>query len=194
MTEPLKKRKTDFKHIMYGGMIDIEDFNTSSPNKRRLRNQADAMDFQAELDRKRRLKKELEPYKDMTLEQLREQKIISNTDGRPSSSLTDEKWQKELILRKMFVIPYRDGSSKKLTGPYAKEFGGRNEQTQRVYDGCTNWQSYCSYINDVLENIRAGQVDYCYYIYQILDLLKFHYDDLQTKYCDGYWNIWLTAR
>lgn len=59
------------------------------------------------------------------------------------------------------------------------------------YPGCTNYQEYCSYINDVLSNIRAGQKDYGYFIYQIMDLAKFHYHDLRTKYCDGYWEVWL---
>ena len=78
-----------------------------------------------------------------------------------------------------------------MKGKYSKESGIWNEETNGTYHGLTNWQSYCSYINDVLRNIRKGQVDYCYYIYQILDLLKFHYSDLKTKYCDGYWEVWL---
>ena len=78
-----------------------------------------------------------------------------------------------------------------MTGKYSKESGKWNEETQGTYHGCTNWQQYCSYINDILSIIRSGQVDYCYYIYQILDLLKFHYDDLKTRYCDGYWEVWL---
>lgn len=129
----------------------------------------------------------------MTMEQLREQKLISNTDGRPSSSLTDKTWQKEFLLRKSFIIPYPNGSSKKLTGGYAKEFGGWGRLSADSYNGCTNWQSYCSYINDLLATIRGGKTDYCYYIYQILELLKFHYDDLQTKYRDGYWEVWLAT-
>lgn len=121
----------------------------------------------------------------MTIEELK------NANGRPSSSLTDEKWQKEFTARKLFITPYKGGKTKKLSGKYAREAGTWREETQGSYGGCTNWQSYSAYINDILANIRAGQVDYCYYIYQILDLVKFHHNDLRTKYCDGYWEVWL---
>ena len=131
-------------------------------------------------------------YKNMTLEELKEMKIISNTNGRPTSSLTDEKWQKEFNVRKLFVKPY--SKEVKRMGQLnrdSQETGYWNEETMGTYHGATNWQEYCSFINDVLRNIRAGQVDYLYYIYQITDLLKFHYDDLRTRYCDGYWEVWL---
>ena len=42
----------------------------------------------------------------MTLEELRELRLISNTNGRPTSSMTDEKWQKEFNLRKIFITPH----------------------------------------------------------------------------------------
>lgn len=131
-------------------------------------------------------------HKDMALEELRELKLISNTDGRPSSALTEERWQKEFELRKLFVVPYGK-STKLLGGKHSKEPGIWAEETNGQYDGQTNWQSYCSYINDVLRNIRRGQTDYCYYIYQIMDLARFHPDNLKTKYCDSYWEVWLEA-
>ena len=80
---------------------------------------------------------------------------------------------------------------RKLSGKYSKESGIWNEETMGTYYGCTSWQSYCSYINDVLNNIRMGQIDYCYYIFQIMELARFHYNTLRTKYCDGYWEVWL---
>lgn len=173
-------------YSIYSGEINIEDFNTYSPNKKRISNQIEANNLQQTIKNKN---KEIK-YKNMTLEELKELKLISNTNGRPTSSMTDEKWQKELNLRKMFITPYPK-EIKKMKGKYTKESGMWNEETMGTYHGCTNWQSYCSYINDVLSNIRTGQVDYCYYIFQILDLLKFHYNDLKTKYCDGYWEVWL---
>lgn len=172
----------------YGGEISIEDFNTYSPNRKRIKNQVDADTLFSNIQKKQ---KEMERYKKMTLEELREMKIISNTNRRPPSSLTDEKWQKEFEIRKLFITPYKDGSIKKLSGKYLKESGTWNEGINGTYDGCTNWQSYCTYINDVLKNIRSGQVDYCYYIFQIIDLLRFHHDNLRTKYCGGYWEVWL---
>ena len=126
----------------------------------------------------------------MTLEELRELRLISNTNGRPTSSMTDEKWQKEFNIRKLFIKPLPK-DIKKMKGKYSKESGIWNEETQGTYGGKTNWQEYCSFINDVLSCIRAGQVDYCYYIYQIESLLKFHYSDLRTRYRDGFWEVWL---
>ena len=173
-------------HSTFGGEIDIEDFNTYSPNKKRISNQIDANNLKHTIENNNEEKK----YKNMTLEELRELRLISNTNGRPTSTMTDEKWQKEFNLRKMFITPYPK-DIKKLKGQHSKESGMWNEDTQGTYYGCTNWQSYCSYINDVLSNIRSGQVDYCYYIYQILDIAKFHYNDLKTRYRDGYWEVWL---
>ena len=176
----------------FSGEIDIEDFNTYSPNKKRINNQIEAELFQKTLLKKKKENEMEEKYKNMTLEELKEMKLISNTNGRPISTLTDEKWQKEFNVRKLFVKPY----SKKIKrlGQLrrdSQETGYWNEETMGTYHGATNWQEYCSFINDVLRNIRAGQVDYLYYIYQITDLLKFHYDDLKTRYCDGYWEVWL---
>lgn len=189
MTETTKNYVTgNYKpdYSVYSGEINIEDFSTCSPNKKRISNQIEANNLQQTIKNKN---KEIK-YKNMTLEELKELKLISNTNGIPTSSMTDEKWQKELNLRKMFITPYPK-EIKKMKGKYTKESGMWNEETMGTYHGCTNWQSYCSYTNDVLRNIRKGQVDYCYYIYQILDLLKFHYNDLKTKYCDGYWEVWL---
>lgn len=189
MTETTKNYVTgNYKpdYSVYSGEINIEDFNTYSPNKKRISNQIEANNLQQTIKNKN---KEIK-YKNMTLEELKELKLISNTNGRPTSSMTDEKWQKELNLRKMFITPCPK-EIKKMKGKYTKESGMWNEETMGTYYGCTNWQSYCSYINDVLSNIRTGQVDYCYYIFQILDLLKFHHNDLKTKYCDGYWEVWL---
>lgn len=190
----MTEREETFRpnHSQYGGEIIIEDFNTYSPNRNRINNQAYATNFSYELQKQKNKKQELERYTKMTLEELRETKLISNSDDRPTSTLTDEKWQKEFEIRKRFVMPYKDGNTKKLSGKYTKESGKWNEETCGEYLGCTNWQSYCTYINEILRNIRSGQIDYCYYIYQILDLLKFHHEDLRTKYMDGYWKVWLT--
>ena len=182
-------------HTTFSGEIDIEDFNTYSPNKKRINNQMEAINL-SETIKNEQIKKDKEKkYKNMTLEELREMKIISNTNGRPTSALTDEKWQKEFNVRKLFVKPY--SKKVKRLGQLCRdsqETGYWNEETMGTYHGATNWQEYCSFINDVLRNIRSGQVDYLYYIYQITDLLKFHYDDLRTRYCDGYWEVWLERK
>lgn len=180
--------KTD--HTRFGGEITIKDFDTYLPNKKRISNQIDANNLQESITKKKNERNEVKKYQNMTLEELREMKIVSNTNGRPLSYLTDEKWQKEFNMRKLFITPY-SRNIKRLGGKYSKESGMWNEETMGTYYGATNWQEYCSYINDILKNIRAGQVDYCYFIYQIMDLAKFHYSTLRTKYCDGYWEVWL---
>jgi len=180
------------KHRTYGGEISLEDFNTTLPNKKRINNQINADNLHSSLENKIVKNIEERKYKNMTLEELRERKIVSNTNGRPSSTLTDEKWQKEFNVRKLFNQGYSK-EVKKLGGKGSKESGLWNEETKGDYHGCTNWQQYCSYINDVLSNIRSGQIDYCYYIYQIMDLAKFYFgkEQLKTKYRDGYWEVWL---
>ena len=188
------KTKTNYtqNHNTFAGELDIDDFSTEMPNKRRINKYIEADSLEKTLIEKERQKKEMKNYQSMTLEELREMKLISNTNGRPSSTLTDEKWQKELNIRRLFVVPVsKDITRLGQNMQYSKETGYWNEETMGTYHGATNWQEYCSFINDMLKNIRAGQVDYCYYIYQIMDLLKFHYNDLKTKYCDGYWMVWL---
>ena len=194
MTETTKTycttRNYESDHSTFGGEIDIEDFNTYSPNKKRINNQIDATNLPEVIKNKQNKKDEEKKYKNMTLEELREMKFISNTNGRPSSTLTNEKWQKEFNVRKMFVTPYPK-NIKKLGRKFSRESGMWNDETMGTYHGVTEWQAYCNYINDVLNNIRSGQIDYCYFIFQIMDLLRFHYDDLRTKYRDGYWEVWL---
>lgn len=187
MTETILTTKN---HTFFGGIIDPDDFSTVLPNKKRITNQKQADILPIKIKQKLKNKHMEENYKNMTLEELREMKIVSNTDGRPLYSLTDEKWQREFEVRKMFITPYPK-SYKKLRGKYSKESGLWNDETQGEYHGATIWQEYCAFINDALDSLRHGQMYYCYYIYQILDIAKFHYTDLHTKYCDGYWEIWL---
>ena len=175
-------------HNTFAGEIDIDDFSTVFPNKKRINKYIEADNLEKTIIKKERQKKEMKNYQSMTLEELREMKLVSNTNGRPTSALTDEKWQKEFQIRKLFVKPSKYN---KMRGKYSQESGYWNEETMGSYYGTTSWQRYCTYINDILSNIRAGQVDYTYYIYQIMDLLKFHYNDLKTRYCDGYWEVWL---
>lgn len=188
MKETNKTNYTE-NHNTYSGVIDVEDFSTSTPNKKRINKYQDAINLEKTIHDKEQVKKKMNKYKSMTLEELKEMKLVSNTSGRPSSDLTDEKWQQELQIRKLFVKPATTVT--RMTGKYSQKSGTWNTEKYGEYSGATNWQEYCSFINDVLRNIRAGQVDYVYYIYHILDLLKFHYEDLKTRYRDGYWEVWL---
>ena len=188
--EIYRTKKYEENYSTFSGEIQIEDFNTYSPNKKRISNQIEAINFSETIKKKQIKKDKEEKYKNRTLEELKEMRIISNTNGRPDSNMTDERWQKEFNVRKLFITP-NDKKHKRMGGKFSRESGTWNEEKDGEYLGMTNYQEYCSYINDVLKNIRAGQIDYCYFIYHIMDLLKFHYDDLRTKYCDGYWEVWL---
>lgn len=109
-------------------------------------------------------------------------------NGRPEHNLTDKKWQEEFQLRRSYTIPTK---ARKMTGYYSTE---RKQNYNVEYKGVTNWQAYCSFINSVLSVIRSGNVDYCYFKYQIMDLLRFHPDTLRTRYIDGYWQVWLEGK
>lgn len=183
----VKNSEPNIKYTILSGKIEMDDFNPNKPNRNRINNQAEAQTLELKLLRKKAQEQKIRSY---TIEDLKRMRLISNTDNKPSPTLTDEKWQKEFQIRKMFITPYPK-NIKRMSGRYYKEIGKWNSETQGKYDGCTNWQSYCAYINDVLSNIQSGQVDYCYFIYQIMDLVKFHYQTLKTKYCDGYWEVWL---
>lgn len=109
------------------------------------------------------------------------------SNGRPSTTLTDKEWQTRLEIMKLYITPYKNKT--RMSGRFSRESG--NEYTDKEYDGITNWQSYCSFINSILQTIRNGEHDFCYFDYQIADLLKFHYDTLRTRYKDGYFEVWL---
>ena len=179
-------------HNIFSGDLTVEDFSTSIPNKKRINNQLVADKLPTELKNKKLKVEEKKKMQHYTLEELREMKLISNTNGRPERTLTDEKWQREFEIRKFLVKPTK---AKRMGGKYSKEGGHWNSEALGMYCGATNWQDYCSYINDVLKNIRAGQVDYLYFIFQIEELLRFHHKDLRTRYIPdggcGYWQVWL---
>ena len=117
----------------------------------------------------------------MNLQELQNAKPRRMSHGRPASTLTDKEWQQQFEVMKLYIAPH----PKHITCLKAKKYNPKE------YDGITNWQSYCWFINDVLSQIRLGHIDYCYFAYQIKDLLRFHHDTLRTKYCDGYWEVWL---
>ena len=94
-------------------------------------------------------------------------------------------------LMKLYITPYPK-SITRISPKYLRDIIRKNENGEIKYDGKTSWQSYCAYINDVLSQIGLGNVDYCFYKYQIEQLLKFHHDTLKTRLCDGwYWEVWL---
>ena len=53
-------------------------------------------------------------------------------------------------------------------------------EPDRIYFGKSEYQSHCDFINSILSNIRKGESDYCYYIYQIAELLQFEQENLEA--------------
>lgn len=124
----------------------------------------------------------------MELEKFKCLRKISNTDGRPCCGLTNEKWQEEFALRKKFVTICPEIEKKK-----RRKYSIEGRYNSESYDGPTNYQRYNTFISDVARNIKAKKhIDYCFFIYQIMDLYKIYADKLKTKFIeDGqYWEVW----
>lgn len=62
------------------------------------------------------------------------------------------------------------------------------------YYGDTLWQQYCKFINDILKSIRSGDEDYCFYIYQIAELLRYEHERLQAEWLPDMncFKVWLS--
>ena len=80
----------------------------------------------------------------------------------PDADMTDEKWQVYFTALKNMIKPV------------GKRYmsGIRDWKTGGDYV-CSQQCRYRAYINDVLRNIRHHGTDFCYYIYQISDLLRY---------------------
>ena len=100
------------------------------------------------------------------LEEYRVAGLVSAGDRTLKENTTDEKWQKEWEIRKKFLVPYKNPP---------KRYGVASKDLD------TNYQLYCSFINDSLKELRSGRTAYCFFIYQIEDLYKF-FPDIQVKY------------
>lgn len=123
----------------------------------------------------------------MELSQLKD---ITLFTGRPGKDMTDERWQTIFQVLKLGVkqSPYR-----KMSRTYAKSI-----LDSGYYYGDTSYISYCNFINDVLYTIRGNSThaptyDYCFFVYQIQDLLRFEYDSLRTRYIKEHecFEVWL---
>lgn len=115
--------------------------------------------------------------------------LLERGNRRPVN-ITNKEWQQMFNILKLTTPvskekKYRNSTSVTVNGIYQKE----KETTQ--------WRYYTQYINSVLSNIRNGEHDICYFIYQIKDLLQFENTRLKTKLVndDGflYFDVWLEA-
>lgn len=99
--------------------------------------------------------------------------------------MTDSEWQIHFEEIKKQVHPSR---FRYLYYPKYREQDGR-------YCGETLYQTYCNFINDILSVIRCGKIDYCFYVYQIAELLK-HEPKLKSKWVpqDECFQVWIDKR
>ena len=91
---------------------------------------------------------------------------------RPPKDYTNQQWQSDFEILKQFVIPSQESEMRII----------RDTSLYGSYHGKTQYQNYCSFINNILKNIRGGEVDYCFYIYQITDLLKYEQERLEVQW------------
>lgn len=119
---------------------------------------------------------------------------VSLTAGKPESDLTDEQWQ--IYFAAMKLQTKQSAESCMNTNLVPLTVNG--QPLQSAYDGDTTYMYYCEFINSVLEVIRgtddeAPEHDYCYFIYQIADLLRFEHERLRTRYLPEYkcFEVWL---
>lgn len=91
---------------------------------------------------------------------------------RPPKDYTNQQWQFDFEILKQFVTPAQENEMRII----------RDTSLYGSYHGKTQYQNYCSFINNILKNIRNGEVDYCFYIYQIADLLKYEQEKLEVQW------------
>lgn len=118
---------------------------------------------------------------------------VDSGNGKPNPLMTNTQWQEYFNIMKLSIrqSPHKrmyTSSSPITINHYASD-------SQFVYRGETQWYRYKMFINSVLSVIRNGERDYCYYIYQIADLLEYEHDKLQTLWLPEYrcFQVWLAT-
>lgn len=110
-------------------------------------------------------------------------KYLSPSAKRPPSNMTDEQWQQYFAFMKNTIS---QSNERRMRTRFAKStVNGVAEQSE--YSGETSYVYYCQFINNVLHTIRGtpnepARKDYCYFIYQIADLLRFEHDRLCVEW------------
>lgn len=123
------------------------------------------------------------------LKQLNKQPLSDNTKAETltkSLHMTNYDFQQQLKLMKLLnqeTIARRINSptTPYVVGKHYFTLSNENEETGNTY--------YIKFINDVLKNIRKGEIEYCYYIGQVRELLRF-IPDLKVRLGDFYFEVW----
>lgn len=110
---------------------------------------------------------------------------------RPPEHWTDTEWQE--YYKVMYSNTQQSSQWTMKKRKCYTTVNGRNIDEQSSYCGDTQYEKYCDFINDMLKTIRQGLVDYCYYIYQVADLLRFEHENLRTEYMqeEECFKVWL---
>lgn len=125
---------------------------------------------------------------------LDELSCVSLTARQPKSNMTDAEWQEYFSVMKLMV---KQGTEKRMKSSSAKLIVN-GYSTDCEYHGETCYARYCQFINSVLKTIRGNSSeppahDFCFYIYQIADLLRFEHDKLNVIWrpIDKCFEVWL---
>lgn len=101
---------------------------------------------------------------------------MKNSDKRylrkPPKGYTNSQWQEDFEFLKLVIVP----------DEYKQSLLSNQSNYNDYHGGYFQYQYYATFIKDVLSNIRSGNVDYCYYIYQISDLLLFEHERLVAEW------------
>lgn len=100
--------------------------------------------------------------------------------GRPSDSLSDELWQ--IRFEKIRNMMKTSSFENKLTDSTIPISVIRFRSKLHKKENSSEWAKYKSFLNNVLTTIRKGGHDYCFFVYQITDLLCFENTALKSKY------------
>lgn len=122
--------------------------------------------------------------------------IINCVNGKLDANTTNEQWQEYFAIMKQTI---KQGREKRMKSCVAKIMvNGYSIDIFSHYDGETSYTSYCQFINGILRTIRGNSSnapahDYCFYVYQIADLLRFEHDKLNViwRQEDKCFEVWL---
>ena len=129
-------------------------------------------------------------FTSIDVKDLQKMRQFINKKGRPTENLNNRIWQKIFYELNNVTIPYIDGEKKRMSLRTART--ELDEWGEYEMDKTTDYHRYCMFINQTLREIRSNKVAYCYFYYQIGQLLKFH-KNLHTKFNERgrYWEVWL---
>lgn len=103
--------------------------------------------------------------------------MVTQNTKSPPIDYTDSQWQSDFTDLKSQI--------KQCNSSLMPSIREVSETIYQEYHGKTQYQRYCDFINSVLKNIRCGHIDYCFYIYQIAELLRYEHDNLKVTWLEA---------